>query len=307
MVPVKDLKSILKFMKRITILNKILLPFENELRDRIEIGTLKINNESKNQLEIIKRALKFGYLAWPKKISYHIVEKDVLDVGCGTGLHSIGYYVYGVKSYTGLDPKINYYDDRGKNLRKRKFEKFGWTPNDIMNQFPTVQFIEGIFEDIAPNKKFDIAILHNVTEHLHNLEQVFEGITNRLKEDGKILYNHHNYFCWNGHHQMPKTINDINLNDKKQLEYIDWGHLRFANTYDDKLSMKLNKIKIDQLFELTNKYFDIEMWNEICSKDKEGVNRLTNEILKKYDKYSKRDLTTQHVFCIGRLKNYNIS
>ena len=171
-----------------------------------------------------------------------------------------------------------------------------------MDLFPTVQFIQGIFEDIAPNKKFDIAILHNVTEHLHNLDQVFEGITTRLREDGKILYNHHNYYCWNGHHQMPKKIYDINLSDKNQLKYIDWGHLSFAKNSNDKLSKKLNKITINQLLVMTEKYFEIEIWDEIISRPKEGIDRLTDEILKKHHEYSKKDLATQHIFCVGNLK-----
>jgi SAM-dependent methyltransferase len=168
--------------------------------------------------------------------------------------------------------------------------------------FPKVQFIEGIFEDIAPNKKFDLAILHNVTEHLHNLDQVFDGIKNRLKKNGKILFNHHNYYCWNGHHQMPKKIYDINLSDKNQLKYIDWNHLNFAKTSNDKLAKKLNKITINQLLVMTEKYFEIEIWDEIISRPKEGIDRLTDEILKKHHKYSKKDLATQHIFCVGNLK-----
>ena len=40
--------------------------------------------------DLIGRAVDFGYLEWPRKIQQYVQSKDVLDVGCGTGIHSIG-------------------------------------------------------------------------------------------------------------------------------------------------------------------------------------------------------------------------
>ena len=115
--------------------------------------------------KLLKRAVEFNYLSWPRKIFDYVRDKDLLDVGCGTGLHAIGYVVAGVNSYTGLDPRIDFSSDRGKNIRTRQWEQFGWTPSDIMRQLPHVRFIPGTIEEIAPEVTFDIDVLHNVTEH----------------------------------------------------------------------------------------------------------------------------------------------
>ena len=252
--------------------------------------------------KLIERAVEFNYLSWPRKIFAYVRDKDLLDVGCGTGLHAIGYVVAGVNSYTGLDPKIDLSSDRGKNLRTGQWEQFGWTPSDIMQQLPHVRFIPGTFEEIAPEVTFDIVVLHNVTEHLHNLEEVFKGTVKRLRPDGKILYNHHNFFCWNGHHKMPKSIMDIDLDDPIQSKYIDWGHVTLAESHTDELSKNLNKIRIDDLRCLTEKYFKIETWKEIPSKPEQGCIRFTNEIIDKYPKYEKREFIIQNVFCVAKVK-----
>ena len=98
-------------------------------------------------------------------------------MGCGTGVHSIGYVVVGVKSYTGVDPFIKLDKDRAKNLRTRQWEEgFGWTPREVMEQFKRVELIPGKFEDIDSARLFDVAILHNVTEHLMRIDEVIEGI-----------------------------------------------------------------------------------------------------------------------------------
>jgi 2-polyprenyl-3-methyl-5-hydroxy-6-metoxy-1,4-benzoquinol methylase len=251
---------------------------------------------------LLKRAVEFNYLSWPRKIFAYVRDKDLLDVGCGTGLHAIGYVVAGVNSYTGLDPKIDFSSDRGKNIRNRQWEQFGWTPSDIMRQLPHVRFIPGTFEEIAPQVTFDIVVLHNVTEHLHNLEEVFKGIVKRIRPDGKILYNHHNFFCWNGHHKMPKSIMDINLDDPIQRKYIDWGHVAFAESHTDELSEKLNKIRMDDLKQLTEKYFLIETWKEIPSNAEQGHIRFTNAIIRKYPKYEKREFMIQNIFCVAEVK-----
>ena len=266
------------------------------------VNTRNPTNIRMLDVKLIKRAVEFNYLSWPRKIFSYVRDKDLLDVGCGTGLHAIGYVVAGVNSYTGLDPKVDFSSDRGKNIRTKQWEQFGWTPSDIMRQLPHVRFIPGTFEEIAPDVTFDIVVLHNVTEHLHNLEEVFKGIVKRLRPDGKILYNHHNFFCWNGHHKMPKSIMDINLDDPIQRKYIDWGHLALAESHTDELSEKLNKIRMDDLKQLTENYFIIDTWKEIPSNSEQGRIRFTNEILHKYPKYKKSEFMIQNVFCVAAVK-----
>ena len=252
--------------------------------------------------QLIARAVDFDYLSWPRHIRNHVRGKDVLDVGCGTGLHAVGYVVVGVKSYTGFDPKINLDSDRAKNIRMRCWEPFGWTPKKMMETLPKVRIIPGTFEQITPDQSFDVVVLHNVTEHLMNLEEVLQGIAERLRPDGQVLYNHHNFFCWNGHHQAPKFVDDIDPADPEQSKYIDWAHLALDAPSHHYISQKMNRIRLDELRELTARYFNIVSWKERPSKENKGRGRLTPEILARYPQYSERELTTQNVFCIAERK-----
>ncbi len=252
--------------------------------------------------QLIARAVDFDYLSWPRRIRNHVRGKDILDVGCGTGLHAMGYVVVGVKTYTGLDPKIKLDSDRAKNIPKRRWEPFGWTPREMMEALPKVTLIPGTFEIMAPDQSFDVVVLHNTTEHLLNLEEVLQGVTERLRPDGQILYNHHNFYCWNGHHLAPKFVDDIDPADPEQRKYVDWAHLSFDPPPDHYISRGLNRIRLDELRELTQCYFDIRVWEERPSTEKNGRRRLTPEILARCPQYSERELTTQNVFCIADRK-----
>ena len=95
---------------------------------------------------------------------------------------------------------------------------------------------------------------------------------------------------------------DINLDDPTQRKYIDWGHVAFADSHTDELSEKLNKIRMDDLKQLTEKYFLIETWKEIPSNAEQGHIRFTNETIQKYPKYEKREFIIQNVFCVAELK-----
>ena len=252
--------------------------------------------------QLIARTVEFDYLSWPRRIRNHVRGKDILDVGCGTGLHAVGYVVVGVKTYTGLDPKIKLHSDRAKNNRSRRWEPFGWPPQEMMQALPKVRLIPGTFEQYAADQSFDIVVLHNATEHLMNLGEVLQGVAQRLRPDGQVLYSHHNFYCWNGHHMAPKFVDEIDPADPEQSEYMDWAHLSFEPPADHFISRGLNRIRLDELRELTERYFDIVVWEERPSGKKHGCGRLRPETLARYPQYSERDLTTQNAFCIAERK-----
>lgn len=252
--------------------------------------------------EMIGRAVDFGYVSWPRRIQRHIRDKDMLDIGCGTGMHGIGYLVVGVKSYTGMDPRVRLDSGRAKNVRTRQWENFGWTPQEIMKQFSRVKIVPGTSEDFQSGETFDIAVLHNVTEHLLQIEQVVESAAHRLRPDGRIIYHHHNFYSWNGHHMTPKTVDDIDPENPEQKKYVDWAHIRFQAPEGHYLHYGLNKITLDALKALTERNFEIEIWDEIRSTRNVGGGRLTEDIVARFPELTRRELEVHNVFCVARKK-----
>jgi SAM-dependent methyltransferase len=255
------------------------------------------------QPEILTRAFDFGYMDWPNKIREHCIGKDILDIGCGPGLHGLGYIAVGAKSYLGLDPILKPDQDRSKNLEKAsRKEAFGWTPNQISRLIAPWHASPEAVGDTSDERRFDLCTMHNVTEHLIFLDEIFADIAARLRPGGKLLYNHHNFYAWNGHHQQPKNISKIDPDDPAQAEFIDWNHLSIDPAPDHYFRRGLNRIRLDELIALTEKHFDVEVMDEIPSSEKFGGGRLTDEIRQRYPQYDDRELTTQNLFCIATVR-----
>jgi SAM-dependent methyltransferase len=249
--------------------------------------------------DLIARTVDFGYVSWPFTIRELIEGKDVLDVGCGTGVHGLSFIMAGARSYTGLDPLIDLASSKVKHKSLRYWTDFGYTAGQIAELVPGVELIPGVFEDVAPDRTFDVAAMHNATEHFHNLEQIFAGVAARLRPGGKTVFQHHNYFAWNGHHMQPKLIGNIKPGDPKHERYMDWAHLRFIDKPDADTDQKVNKVRIGELRAIIERYFEIDEWRLIPSRASQGAGRLTDEIAARWPAYSREELTTQSVFCVA--------
>ena len=201
-----------------------------------------------------------------------------------------------------MDPKIQLDSDRTKNTRKRAWEPFGWTPRQICDHFSRIDLFPGTFEDFDSDRTFDVAVLHNVTEHLIQIDQVFHTTAARLRPAGELVFNHHNFFCWNGHHQAPRTIGEIKPDDEEQKQYMDWAHIRFEAPEGHYFHRGLNKIKLDELRALVERDYDIEIWREIPSEERIGGGRLTDEIVARFPELTRRDLYIHNVYCIAKRK-----
>lgn len=253
--------------------------------------------------DVIERAHAFGYMNWANQVQDHVRGQSVLDVGCGPGLHGLGYLAAGAKSYLGLDPIIDLDRDRVKNLSARSQKMaFGWTPAELGRMLEPWEVRPDPIQDLPDDRVFDIAVLHNVTEHLLQIDSVFEAIARRLKPGGRLLYNHHNFYAWNGHHLPPKRVSDIKPGDPDQAEMMDWGHVEYDPAPEHYIARGLNRIRLDDLIALTERFFDIEICDERPSRPETGLGRLTDEIRDRYPYLTDRDFETQNLFCLARVR-----
>lgn len=255
--------------------------------------------------DIALKAAQFGYFRWPVSIRKYIRGKRILDVGCGAGTDSIGFITLGARSYVGIDPGMQLNSDVVKNKNGSRLKggmkpktSFGWTPNDISDAFPRITFFKGDFEELFAQtdfKKFDTIVMHTVTEHLLQIDEVFASFVKLLKDGGRLIYMHDNFYGWKGHHMAPKRVEDIDENDPEQKKYLDWNHILFDPPEGHYFRRALNRIRLDDLKSLTEKHFTIEEWREKT----DDFGRLTEEIRARLPDYSERELTTSMVFCVA--------
>ena len=120
---------------------------------------------------------------------------------------------------------------------------------------------------------------------------------------------HHNYYCWNGHHLSPNQPHQIKgeNGEGEQTKVMDWRHISLIDEVSDDHYIKthLNRVTLDEMKEITERYFDIEEWNEIPSNN-QTLERLTPDILSSVQKsrpyLTRRDLEINVVFALSGVK-----
>jgi SAM-dependent methyltransferase len=256
---------------------------------------------------LVDVSTRFDYVAWPKRIQQYVRGKSVLDVGCGFGGFGMGFLIAGTASYAGLDPAMELDSSRAKNKRLRKWADMGVTPRQIADALPAIRLFQSSSEDKSFDETFDTIALHNVTEHLMQLEEVLSGLTRLCKPDTDLVFHHHNYYCWNGHHLPPNQPAQLDENDPKHQAVYDWRHINaLPHLPDDHYIMtSLNRVRLDELKELTEKYFDIVRWDEILSSE-QTLARLTPDVVERVravvPDITERELTVNAVFAVARPK-----
>ncbi len=256
---------------------------------------------------LIEKSVEFAYITWPKRIQSHIRGKSVLDVGCGFGAFGNGFLVAGAADYTGVDPQMPLDSPRVKNKRIRKRADLGMTPREVMSVCPNIHLVDGVFEDFEAGTKFDVIVLHNVTEHLMQIGQVMAGIRELMTPQSRLIFHHHNFFCWNGHHQAPNQPAQYDETNDFHRMYADWRHILIADSLppDHYFNTGLNQIRLDELKELIYKDFNVEVWQEVES-SAAVAKRLIPSRMKRVEEYdatlTRRDLMVNAVFCVARVK-----
>ena len=253
-------------------------------------------------LPAVQQALELGYLRWPKALAPWCQDRDVVDVGCGMGLHGLGFLLEGARRYTGVDPLIKPKSGVMKSLHSGKRLDCGWTPEMLMERIDRFRMIRGISNELEGRMLFDVATLHNATEHLTDLAGVFASVARLLRPGGRLIFSHHNWFSWNGHHQEPKTIGRLDLTNPVQQRFADWAHLDGTHPPDHYVMTKLNRLRLDEVRAITGQHFEIEMERTTPSTPNQGAGHLAEAIRARHPELTEADFTTQSLFCVARLK-----
>ena len=230
--------------------------------------------------------------------------RRILDVGMGGGPHAIAYVESGAAGYVGVDPLVG--STTVRDFRNWKdpsipaYHAFPFTVKDIERLYPNIHLYPGLLEDVASNVKGhrpNLAMLNAVTEHLQHPESVFKTIWEVLDRNGILWADHHNYYSWTGHHQLPRTVASWNRDSPAENAVVDWKHLEPTHpSYGD---ANFNRIRLEDLRLIVAKYFEIESWRSSY----EAVSRLTPEIRRKWRRYSLAELLTQTVVIVGRRRD----
>lgn len=256
---------------------------------------------------LIEAVPRFGYHGWARKIREYVGGADVLDIGCGSGLYGTAFLMMGAKSYTGVDPSMALDSRRIKDKTKRKPAELPMTLREMSDRCPAITLISETYENFSAAHKFDLISLHNVTEHLNNIDTILLDVRRHARDDGRLVYNHHNFYCWNGHHGAPRNAAQIDPASCDQQKLIDWNHVLNADRFlsDHYLKKKLNRIRIDELKRLTRINFDIDSWSENPSPP-DVLERLTPEIWDKLQAFdnslTRTDLETNVAICVATPK-----
>jgi SAM-dependent methyltransferase len=253
------------------------------------------------------KCIQRGDLAWPSRIAPWVRGRRVLDVGCGKNLQSIGFLAAGARSYTGLDRSLDLdstilKDSRGCWSRRTEV---GLSPKDLMTMRPQVKYVRATIGEFAKAaaEPFDVIAMHNVTEHLMDLAGDLAHLSALIRPGGLIVFRHPNYYSWHGHHCRPRSVSEIDTSDQSQAAVMDWAHTRLKpdeSTVHAWIQKTQNCIRLDDLRALIARHFCIQLWEETESTKRQGIDRLTAEVLARYPEFSRRDLATKCVFVVAQ-------
>jgi hypothetical protein len=162
-----------------------------------------------------------------------------------------------------------------------------------MRIYPNVRLYSSLLENVVEEikaHKIDVVLMAAVTEHLADPHNVFRSIWEIMDEGGVLWFSHCNYYSWTGHHAPPRSVAEWDGNSPEQDSFTDWKHL--DTSYQCYWDENFNRIRLNDLRDLVNKYFEIIEWNESV----EAYERLTPEIRKKWKKYTLSELLGQNIY-----------
>tara|TARA_R100000664_G_C2757828_1_gene146268 strand:- start:3668 stop:4543 length:876 start_codon:yes stop_codon:yes gene_type:complete len=182
--------------------------------------------ENSNMLEG-KAFLGTGYKAWAKinetdnnrrlaAFEKDIINKDILDFGCGTG-----DFLKKARKYASSVSAVEVDEGLKENLESI----------ENLTLYTSL-------EEIEKDKKYDVIFLFHVLEHIKDPEKLLRSLARRLTKDGKIIIevpnaddalltlydceSYKNFYYWKCHlfYYTAKTLQDVCLKSDLSIDYV---------------------------------------------------------------------------------------
>ncbi len=211
-------------------------------------------------------------------------QKNVLEVGCGTGQLSIYFSIGANNNIVGLDPTIE-----SLKLAKNFSDK-----NNITN----IKFVNAdIFDDVLSDNYFDLIWCNGVLHHTKDPYGAFEILVKSLKKEGYVLIGLYNkigrlrtifrryIFKFFGRKILDKidpTLRNLKFDENEKNAWIrdQYIHpIESLHTIDEVLSW-FDKNNITFISSIPSTDFDYD-YNDIFKKKSPGTffSRMFNQIL----------------------------
>ena len=240
--------------------------------------------ENDNKVTILEKGNKNFLAAQFKKfIGYN---KNILEVGCGTGQMSIYFSIGTNNEIVGLDPTIE-----SLNLA---------SSFSIENNIQNVKFVNAdIFDDVLEDEYFDFIWCNGVLHHTKNPYEGFKIILKSLKNDGYILIGLYNkigrvrtiirkyiykIFGKKAVMLMDPVLRNLKSDSPEQID--SWIRDQYIHpveslhTFDEVLQW-FKKNNVEFVSSIPQSHFDFQNTENLFEKQKPGnfLTRLFNQIL----------------------------
>ncbi len=183
-------------------------------------------------------------------------ETSVLEIGCGEGGNLLPFFKMGCKRIVGIDLS------KGKIEEAKKiFKKIGDEKN--------IEFIHDDIYNIKPEDlgQFDIIIMRDVLEHIHNQEKFMNFVKKFLKPDGKLFLGFPPWYNPFGGHQQ--------ICNSKFLSKVPFFHILPKPIYKSVLKIfGESDNRISGLLEIKETGITIERFLRILKKEQYVIDKM---------------------------------
>lgn len=189
----------------------------------------------------------------------------ILEIGCGEGGNLMPFVDMGCECM-------------GIDLNKRKIDLANEIYAEHKNKDNTSFLYEDIYEsDLDKVGTFDLVIMRDVIEHIHNQERFFSHLKNFLKPDGLVFIGFPPWYMPFGGHQQ--------ITSSKFLSKLPYYHILPKPIYKGILNLfKEPKVTVEALLEIKDTGITIERIRRIIRSEKyEIVNETMYLLNPNYD------------------------